>query len=97
VDSSLTLESVVVAATDHVSCSLGDEAAILNMKNTVYYGLNPVGARLWTLLRQPRTICELCDVIVDEYDVERHCCELDVLDLLENMRSEGLVELHDKP
>jgi Coenzyme PQQ synthesis protein D (PqqD) len=93
VDPSLSLESVVVAATSQVSCSLGDESAILNMKNTVYYGLDPVGTRVWALLRQPRTIREMCDVIVDEYDVERPRCERDILELLEAMKAEGLVEL----
>ena len=40
--------SIVVAAKDQVSCDLAGEAAILNMKNGVYYGLDPVGAESGT-------------------------------------------------
>jgi hypothetical protein len=96
-DIALSLHSIVVASEQQVSCQLGEESAILNMKNSVYYGLDPVGARIWGLLRQPRSITDVCDAIVDEYDVERERCERDVLELLEKMRSEGLIELCGKP
>lgn len=92
-DAGLSLESIVSAAAEQVSCPLGDEAAILNLKNTVYYGLNPVGSRIWTLLQQKRSVGELRDVLVEEYDVEAGRCERDLLDLLEKMRAEGLIQV----
>lgn len=95
-DAPLSSLSMVVASKEQVSCALGDEAAILNMKNSVYYGLDPVGARIWSLLREPHKVCDVCDAIVEEYEVERERCERDVLDLLEKMRSEGLIELADR-
>jgi hypothetical protein len=92
-DESLRTSSVVVMARDQVSCPLGEESAILNLKNSVYYGLDPVGARIWTLLQEPRSIGELRDVLIAEYEVEPAQCERDLLALLEKMRSEGLVEV----
>ena len=62
-DAPLSLHSVVVAAAEQVSCPLGEEAAILNLKNSVYYGMNPVGARIWELLKQPRSVGELRDAL----------------------------------
>lgn len=92
-DESLRTSSVVVMAREQVSCPLGEESAILNLKNSVYYGLDPVGARIWTLLQEPRSIAELRDVLIAEYEVEPAQCERDLLALLEKMRSEGLVEV----
>lgn len=92
-DESLRTSSVVVMAQEQVSCPLGEESAILNLKNSVYYGLDPVGARIWTLLQEPRSIGELRDVLIAEYEVEPAQCERDLLALLEKMRSEGLVEV----
>jgi len=92
-DESLRASSVVVMAREQVSCPLGEESAILNLKNSVYYGLDPVGARIWTLLQEPRSIGELRDVLIAEYEVEPAQCERDLLALLEKMRSEGLVEV----
>lgn len=92
-DARLSVHSIVNATPEQVSCPLGDEAAILNLKNTVYYGLNPVGARVWTLLQQPRSIGELRDTLLDEYDVDEGRCESDLLELLEKMKSEGLIQV----
>ena len=89
----LSLQSVVIAAREQVSCPLGEEAAILNMKNSVYYGLNPVGARVWNLLQQARSVGELRDTILEEYEVETDRCERDLFELLEKMRSEGLIQV----
>lgn len=94
-DTILSLGSVVVATAEQVSCPLGEESAILNLKNSVYYGLNPVGSRVWTLLQQPRSVSELRDTLVDEYEVAADKCEHELLELLEKMRIEGLVEVRD--
>lgn len=92
-DARLSVHSIVSAASEQVSCPLGDEAAILNLKNTVYYGLDPVGARVWNLLQQPKTVGELRDALLDEYEVDAGRCEIDLLELLEKLRSEGLIEV----
>jgi hypothetical protein len=89
----LSKDSIVVASPEQVSCELGDESVILSLKNSVYYGVNPVGASVWRLLKQQRSVGELRDAIIEEYDVEFHQCEADLLFLLEKMRSEGLIKV----
>jgi hypothetical protein len=90
-------QTILVASKDQVSCELGEEAAILGMKNSVYYGLNPVGARVWRLLQRPRSVAEICEAIVSEYDVTAERCEGDLIPLLQQMLQEGLVELSRAP
>ena len=87
--------SVVVAAKDQVSCDLAGEAAILNIKNGVYYGLDPVGARIWNLMQEPRAVAEIQTAITDEYDVEPERCARDLVGLLEKLLAEGLIEVRD--
>jgi hypothetical protein len=89
----LSFNSIVVASPEQVSCPLGDESAILNLKNSVYYGMNPVGTHVWNLLKQPRKIADLRDAIVEEYDVDTDRCGRDMLELLEKLRGEGLIEV----
>lgn len=93
----LTLQSVVVASSEQVSCPLGEESAILSMKSSIYYGLDPVGTTVWNLLRQPRCIGEIRDTLIDEYDVEASRCEHDLFTLLSKMREEGLIEVRATP
>ena len=87
--------SVVVAAKDQVSCDLAGEAAILNIKSGVYYGLDPVGARIWTLVQEPRKVAEIQNAITEEYDVEPERCARDLAGLLEKLLEEGLIEVKE--
>ena len=89
----LSVQSVVVATSEQVSCPLGDESAILNLKNSVYYAVNPVAASVWKLLQQPRSVVELRDSLVDEYDVDPERCVQDLLSLLDKMKDEGLIDV----
>jgi hypothetical protein len=92
-DTEFDLQSVVVASRDQVSCEVGAESAILNLKNGVYYTLDPVGARIWSLLQEPRSVSEIHDAILGEYDVEPARCQSDLIALLARFADEGLIEI----
>jgi hypothetical protein len=87
--------STVVAAKDQVSSDLGGEVAILDLKAGVYYGLDAVGARIWSLIQEPRTVNEIRNILLEEYEVEPERCERDLLVLLQRLATEGLVEVED--
>lgn len=89
----LSSRTVVAATKNEVSCKLGEEAAILGLKNSVYYGLNAVGARIWELLREPKSLQEVQAAIVSEYDVSADQAEKDLVQFLRGMLAEGLIEL----
>lgn len=86
-------QSVVAATKDQVSCSLGEEAAILNTKEGIYYGLDPVGAQIWQLLQTPRKVADIQAVLMREYDVEPERCQRDLLALLSDLLQAGLIEV----
>jgi hypothetical protein len=88
-------DSTVVAAKDQVSSDLGGEVAILDLKAGVYYGLDAVGARIWSLIQEPRTVNEIRDILLEEYEVEPEHCERDLLALLRRLADEGLVEVRN--
>jgi hypothetical protein len=86
-------DSTVVAAKDQVSSDLGGEVAILDLKAGVYYGLDAVGARIWSLIQEPRTVNEIRDILLEEYEVEPERCERDLLALLRRLADEGIIEV----
>ncbi len=85
----------MVASADQVSTDLGDEAVILHFQVGVYYGLDEVGRRVWSLLPNSPRVSEICDVIVAEYEVDPEQCETDVKALLGELLEAGLVEVAD--
>jgi hypothetical protein len=92
----LSLHSRCVATKEQVSCDLKGEAAILHIEKGVYYSLDPIGARVWSLLQQPRRIADIRDALVQEYDVSPSRCERDLLMLLQQLAAEGLVQVQGK-
>ena len=89
----ISRDSVVVAATGQISANLAGEAAILNLESGVYYGLDPVGARIWRLMREPQTLAQIESVLLVEYDVDANQCAVDLLALVEALADEGLVDI----
>jgi hypothetical protein len=89
----LTDHSRIVVVKDQVSCDLGGEAAILNLADGVYYGLDSVGARVWSLIKEPKTFHELRERLLAEYDVDAGRLEGDLRDLLARMMDQGLIAI----
>ena len=91
----LTLDTVVVASPEQVSSKLGEEVVILNLRNGVYYGLDPIGTRIWELIQEPRSVRQVCEVLLEEYDVTFEQCAEDVLALMRDLQAQGLIETRD--
>ena len=89
----ITGATTVVASADQLSRDVGDETVILGMRETMYYGLNPVGARVWSLIQEPRRVDEICETILSEYDVDPEQCERDVHELLTQLADEKLIDV----
>jgi hypothetical protein len=88
----ITLETTIVAAGEQVSCDVGDETVVLNLKDGVYYGLNPVAASVWKNIQQERKVLEILDMLIMEYEVESGVCSKDLFKLLSQLMTWGLVE-----
>ncbi len=68
------------------------EAAILSLKDGVYYGLNPVATRIWRLLEEGKRVNEIRDFLLNEFASESRVTH-DLLELLEQLEKLGLVEI----
>jgi hypothetical protein len=93
----IELQTTVRASKEQVSCELLGEAVILDLKNGVYYGLDEVGARIWSLVQQPRRVQDILETLLGEYEVDSERCEFDLLSLLGELKTRGLVEDGNAP
>ncbi len=88
----LTINDIVAATRHQVSAELSDEAVILGMRDGVYYGVEAVGARIWSLVQQPVCLSAVVETLVAEFDVESPECSADVLAFVRSLLAKGLVE-----
>jgi coenzyme PQQ synthesis protein D (PqqD) len=78
----LSGRSTVVARKEEVSCNLA-----------VDYGLNTLAVRIWELIQQPRTVLEIREAILQEFDVDPERWQRDLVVLLSDLAKRRLVEI----
>ena len=71
----------------------GDDGVVvvLNPNDGTYFSLDDVGGRIWELCTGDHSVAEIVATLSDEYDAPVADISRDVLDLLEELRGEGLV------
>jgi Coenzyme PQQ synthesis protein D (PqqD) len=89
----LLRDSIVRVADDQTSCDLAGEVVILSLPSGQYFGLNELGARIWNLIQEPKTVGAVFEALLQEYDVIPEQLEGDVLALLEKMATNELIEI----
>ena len=89
----ISLDSSVRPNPDLLSSELEGEAVILDLSSGVYFGLNPVGARVWELLQGGRDLRSVRGALLEEFDVPAGRCEADLLGLVRRMAADGLVHV----
>lgn len=86
-------QTMVVAGRDQISCDVSGEAVILHIRDGVYYGLNPIGARVWQMLQEPTLVADIRARLLDEYQVDPGQCDQDLSALLLDLSSRKLIEV----
>jgi hypothetical protein len=93
--STISTSSTIIAEKDPVTSEMANEVAILNPKSGMYFGLDTVGARIWELIKEPMTVEDIRNIILDEYEVDVDRCEQDLFILFSEMSNNGLIEVRD--
>lgn len=88
----MTLPGRVTIPAHVMARQVGDDCVMLDLEKGTYFGLDPVGARVWQLLREGRTPAEACETLACEFDAPRTRIEADVARLIEELAAHGLVE-----
>ncbi len=90
---SITERTRVVASRDQLSTKLSDEAVILGLRDSIYYGLDGPGVRIWELVQRPASLGDVADTVSREFDVERDAALADLLALTNDLLARGLLEV----
>ena len=89
----LTLDATLNVPTHVLFTTVDQDAVLLNTLTNKYYTLNEVGARFWNLLTGGKTLREAHQALLEEFEVESPQLEQDLLELVGDLRENGLVEI----
>ena len=75
------------------SANIGSETVVLDSSEGEYFGLKGAGVRIWKILNNKGVINvkKLIKKLSEEYDVDKHVCEKETLQFLENMRKKKII------
>lgn len=75
-----------------VSREVSGETVLLDLDKGIYFGLNAVGGRIWSLIEEkPRTLAEICAVLQAEFAVTEEEAARDLLQLTGELAEQGLL------
>jgi hypothetical protein len=70
---------------------VGDETVLLHLGSCTYFSLDTVGTRIWQLIGEGKSPVEICEVMLDEYEVSREDLECDTMKLVQELVAQDLV------
>ena len=89
----ITVESTVKVAKDVIFQDLEGKAVLLNLQTEFYFGLDPMGTKIWQLLSEHGKVKTVATMLLEEYDVTEVQLRSHLLDFIEKLHSKGLVEV----
>ena len=75
-----------------VSAELDSEAVLLNVETGIYFGLDELGSRVWSLIEGGCQEDEIVDALLHEYEVQPAQLRTDVDAFVAHLIEKGLVE-----
>jgi hypothetical protein len=88
------LESTITISPEVLFRDVDGEAVILNLKNGKYYGLDPVGTRMWTVLAEQKELRAAHRLLLEEYEVGAEQLEQDLVAFVDKMAGHALMQVN---
>ena len=85
------LTRTLVPSPDAATSAVGDETVILHLINGTYYGLDPVGTRIWEMMRDGLAMPAICQRLAADYAVDLAIIEDDARAFLSDLEAQGIL------
>jgi hypothetical protein len=88
---SAALDQIVRVPDDVVFRELQGEAVILNLASSSYFGLDPVGTRIWQLCETHGSLRAVWEAMQQEFDAPGEALRSDLLAFIDELLAKGLL------
>jgi len=78
---------------NHTICSreFDGETVMMDENLANYFGLDQIGTRIWQILKEKHSLTELCEKLVNEYDVTLEQCLIDTAPFIEQLIKDNML------
>jgi hypothetical protein len=86
------LSQRVILSPEVMSQEVNDETVLLDLASEAYFGLDPVGTRIWQLLQADASVQNAYQALLEEFEVSDTQLAEDLNKLLSHLHTEGLIQ-----
>lgn len=76
---------------DLLSSDIENDTMLFDATTGEYFGLNEVGAAIWAAIESPTEVCQICNDLLGQFEVNQVECEEQVIRFINDMKSKGLL------
>jgi hypothetical protein len=87
----MNLSNKIVPAPHVVARAVAQETVLLDLESGTYFSLDTVGAHIWGMIEKGKSLNQICDAMLEEFDVTRDVLEHDTLALAKELADKKLV------
>jgi hypothetical protein len=92
----ISSHSIVVREDEPIAANVDGEIVILSAKAEAYFGLGETGSEIWQMVASPRLVSDICEKLVEQYDIDRQTCERDTVAFLTKLLKDRLIRIVDE-
>ena len=89
----VTLEDRAQCSGEVLVQEVGGEAVLLDLASERYFGLDPIGTRIWQLLADAPSLQQVHATLCGEFDAPAERIQADLLALVGQLNEAGLVQV----
>ena len=84
---------IVRRRSELIEAEIDGELVALHVDSGTCYGFNGTATRIWSLVEQPKSVAEIRDVLMAEFEVDAETCEAELMALLRELEADRLIEI----
>ncbi len=87
----LGLTSTILRGDKHVETEFAGQTLMMSVDQGKYFVVDATAKRIWDLLANPMRLQDVVAVLIEEFDIDVHTCEREVLAFVEQLRRNELI------
>lgn len=85
------LSTVVARSEEVIASEIDGEVVMMNVALGSYSLLDDIGSEIWGLLERPCPVSDLCEKLMERYDVKKDQCQRDLLVFLNELVANNII------
>ena len=89
----ISVKSIITKHKNISDTEIDGDKVMMDLEKGKYFMLNAVASEIWSMINQPRSIKEIIQKLLEQYEVNYDTCEKQVIDFVEYLASSDLIDV----